>query len=66
MVLLPKIQEAAIVDNLKKRLMDDLIFVSFSFDEIALDYLLRVSSRVLLLHLCIWHSSSLCAPIVSC
>lgn len=29
MVLLPKIQEAAIVDNLKKRLMDDLIFVSF-------------------------------------
>jgi len=26
MVLLPKIQEAAIVDNLKKRLMDDLIF----------------------------------------
>ena len=30
MVLLPKIQEAAIVDNLKKRLMDDLIFVSSS------------------------------------
>lgn len=29
MVLLPKIQEAAIVDNLKKRYMDDLIFVSF-------------------------------------
>ncbi|XP_065059730.1 unconventional myosin-Ie-like [Rhopilema esculentum] len=26
MVLLPKIQEAAIVDNLKKRIMDDLIF----------------------------------------
>lgn len=30
MVLLPKIQEAAIVDNLKKRYMDDLIFVSLS------------------------------------
>lgn len=29
MVLLPKIQEAAIVENLKKRYMDDLIFVSF-------------------------------------
>ena len=29
MVLLPKIQEAAIVENLKKRFMDDLIYVSF-------------------------------------
>lgn len=29
MVLLPKIQEASIVENLKKRYMDDLIFVSF-------------------------------------
>ena len=29
MVLLPKIQEAAIVENLKKRLLDDLIFVFF-------------------------------------
>ena len=28
MVLLPKIQESAIVDNLKKRLMDDVIYVS--------------------------------------
>ena len=31
MVLLPKIQEAAIVENLKKRYMDDLIFVSFFY-----------------------------------
>lgn len=31
MVLLPKIQEAAIVENLKKRYMDDLIFVSFHY-----------------------------------
>lgn len=31
MVLLPKIQEAAIVENLKKRYMDDLIFVSFYY-----------------------------------
>ena len=31
MVLLPKIQEAAIVENLKKRYMDDLIFVSFCY-----------------------------------
>lgn len=31
MVLLPKIQEAAIVENLKKRYMDDLIFVSFNY-----------------------------------
>ena len=30
MVLLTKIQEAAIVENLKKRYMDDLIYVSFS------------------------------------
>lgn len=30
MVLLPKIQEAAIVENLKKRYLDDLIFVSFN------------------------------------
>ena len=29
MVLLPKIQESAIVENLRKRYMDDLIFVSF-------------------------------------
>ena len=28
MVLLPKIQETSIVDNLKKRLMDDVIYVS--------------------------------------
>ena len=28
MVLLPKIQESAIVDNLKKRLMEDVIYVS--------------------------------------
>ena len=31
MVLLPKIQEGAIVENLKKRYMDDLIFVSFCY-----------------------------------
>ena len=31
MVLLPKIQEASIVENLKKRYMDDLIFVSFHY-----------------------------------
>ena len=30
MVLLPKISEDAIVENLKKRYMDDYIFVSFS------------------------------------
>ena len=29
MVLLVKIQESAIVENLKKRYLDDLIFVSF-------------------------------------
>ena len=29
MVLLPKIQESSIVENLKKRYMDDLIYVSF-------------------------------------
>jgi myosin-1 len=29
MVLLPKISEDAIVENLKKRYMDDYIFVSF-------------------------------------
>lgn len=29
MVLLQKITEAAIVDNLKKRFMDDCIYVSF-------------------------------------
>lgn len=32
MVLLPKITEDAIVDNLRKRYMDDYIFVSFSFN----------------------------------
>lgn len=32
MVLLSKINEDAIVDNLKKRYMDDYIFVSFCFD----------------------------------
>lgn len=31
MVLLSKINEDAIVDNLKKRYMDDYIFVSFTF-----------------------------------
>lgn len=31
MVLLSKINEDAIVDNLKKRYMDDYIFVSFLF-----------------------------------
>lgn len=31
MVLLSKINEDAIVDNLKKRYMDDYIFVSFHF-----------------------------------
>jgi len=30
MVLLPKISEDAIVENLKKRYMDDYIFVSFT------------------------------------
>ena len=30
MVLLVKIQEAAIVENLKKRFFDDLIYVSYS------------------------------------
>jgi len=30
MVLLPKINEDAIIENLKKRYMDDYIFVSFS------------------------------------
>jgi hypothetical protein len=30
MVLLPKISDDAIVENLKKRYMDDYIFVSFS------------------------------------
>lgn len=30
MVLLVKIQESSIVENLKKRYMDDYIFVSFS------------------------------------
>jgi myosin-1 len=30
MVLLPNISEDAIVENLKKRYMDDYIFVSFS------------------------------------
>ena len=29
MVLLPKIQESAIVDNLKKRLLEDVIYVSY-------------------------------------
>ena len=32
MVLLSKINEEAITDNLKKRYMDDYIFVSFSFN----------------------------------
>lgn len=32
MVLLSKITEDAIVDNLKKRYMDDYIFVSFARD----------------------------------
>lgn len=32
MVLLSKITEDAIVENLKKRYMDDYIFVSFLFD----------------------------------
>lgn len=31
MVLLSKIQESSIVDNLKKRYMDDLIYVSFFY-----------------------------------
>lgn len=31
MVLLSKINEDSIVDNLKKRYMDDYIFVSFGF-----------------------------------
>ncbi len=35
MVLLVKIQEAAIVENLKKRYLDDLIYVS-SFDSLLL------------------------------
>lgn len=30
MVLLPKVNEDAIIENLKKRYMDDYIFVSFS------------------------------------
>lgn len=30
MVLLPKINEDAIIENLRKRYMDDYIFVSFS------------------------------------
>ena len=33
MVLLPKIQESAIVENLKKRFMDDLIYVSFNLTD---------------------------------
>ena len=35
MVLLPKIQESAIVENLRKRYMDDLIFVSFALPCLA-------------------------------
>lgn len=34
MVLLSKINEDAIVENLKKRFMDDYIFVSFSLSEV--------------------------------
>lgn len=36
MVLLPKVSEDAIVENLKKRFMDDYIFVSFcSYTDLA-------------------------------
>lgn len=37
MVLLPKINEDAIIENLKKRYMDDYIFVSF-FGSIFFDF----------------------------
>jgi hypothetical protein len=42
MVLLPKITEDAIVENLKKRYMDDYIFVSLPVNlEVFTEYVLR-------------------------
>ena len=45
MVLLPKISEDAIVDNLKKRYMDDYIFVSFNC---VADYILKIYEEIYL------------------
>lgn len=49
MVLLSKISEDAITDNLKKRYMDDYIFVSSEFEPLTLQQWRRVSNVFLLL-----------------
>lgn len=52
MVLLPKISEDAIVENLKKRYNDDYIFVSFKFNFIK--SIVRHTTSVFLLGSAVW------------